>query len=230
MQIEERLILSRRMWLACAAAAGTTTLLAADVDFWNKKEPAEWSSDEIERLLTKSPWAKEVAGIYEEGAQGSSSSRLGQIGEQVGVNGAGAGRGKRGRGAATGPAQAKGAVVWESAAPILAARKKALPPEFKDHYVIGVSGIALPQMADDQLFDQLKQFTSMQPNDQPPVQPGVARKLEGSANAILLGFSFDAVELTAEDKSIAFTTWLGHLVIKTKFETKDMLYRGKLAL
>jgi len=35
-------------------------LSAAVVDFWNRKAPAEWSPEEIDRMLTKSPWAKEV--------------------------------------------------------------------------------------------------------------------------------------------------------------------------
>jgi hypothetical protein len=33
-------------------------LYAAGSDFWNKKEPAEWSADEIDKLVTRSPWAK----------------------------------------------------------------------------------------------------------------------------------------------------------------------------
>jgi hypothetical protein len=232
MRMQHNFAYSRRTWLALAiSAAAGGRLAAADADFWNKKDPGDWTADEIGRLLTKSPWAKEASGIYESGTQGSSTGALGQIGQQVGVNGAGMGRGgRRGRGEAPAAAQPKGAVVWESAKPILEARKKPVPAAFKDHYVVGVSGIALPQMSDDQLFDQLKQFTSLQPNDQPPVQPGVAQKAEAGTNGVLLGFSFDAVELSADDKSIAFTTWLGHLVVKAKFDTKEMFYRGKVAL
>src|SRR6267154_243236 len=29
-------------------------------DFWNRKEPPEWSEDEIDRLRNKSPWSKRV--------------------------------------------------------------------------------------------------------------------------------------------------------------------------
>src|SRR5207245_1347169 len=33
-------------------------------DFWNKKEPAEWSAQEIEQLTTKSPWSKEASAHF----------------------------------------------------------------------------------------------------------------------------------------------------------------------
>src|ERR1700676_770423 len=33
----------------------------AGSEFWNRKEPAQWSSDEIRQLLARSPWAKNVS-------------------------------------------------------------------------------------------------------------------------------------------------------------------------
>src|SRR5690606_2312866 len=34
-------------------------LLAAD--FWEKKAPEDWTSDEVEQILTDSPWAREIS-------------------------------------------------------------------------------------------------------------------------------------------------------------------------
>ena len=55
--------LTRRGLLMLAGGAGVQSrlrLYAGSSDFWNKKEPAEWSADEIDKLVTKSPWARQV--------------------------------------------------------------------------------------------------------------------------------------------------------------------------
>src|SRR6202163_3265954 len=62
---------TRRSVLAIAASAvtGSVQLYGFSSDFWNKKDPAQWSSTEIDQLTSKSPWAKEVS------AQASSGQR-----------------------------------------------------------------------------------------------------------------------------------------------------------
>jgi len=64
---------TRRRVLAIAAGAvtGSIRLYAFSSDFWNKKDPSQWSGKEIEELTSKSPWAKEVS------AQSSSEQREG---------------------------------------------------------------------------------------------------------------------------------------------------------
>ena len=47
-----------------AAVANFSRLHGFSSDFWNKKEPSEWSGEEIEQLTTKSPWAKETTAQY----------------------------------------------------------------------------------------------------------------------------------------------------------------------
>ena len=64
---------SRRMFLlAGAGVAAWLPLHAATGEFWNKKAPADWTSEEIDRLITKSPWAKQIKAQY---ASGSGNSR-----------------------------------------------------------------------------------------------------------------------------------------------------------
>jgi hypothetical protein len=227
------IVFSRRDWMVLAGiGVFGIGLYGANTDFWNKKDPSEWTEDEIQILLTRSPWAKEGATMVKPGARGSSSG-----GEGVGgVGGYGIGPGPGGRierqegGAAAAPPIAQGVVVWESAQAILDARKKPLPKEFKDHYTLSVSGVPLRQVGDDKLFDQLRQFTALQPNNQPPAQPGLVQKVAGDASAVLLGFSKDVLELSADDKSIHFTTEVGRIVLTTRFDTKEMRYRGHLAI
>ena len=63
----------RLLFLAGAGLAGTR-LRAAGSDFWNKKPPSQWTSQEIDLLITKSPWAKEVHAQYAAGESPSSGN------------------------------------------------------------------------------------------------------------------------------------------------------------
>ena len=47
----------RRLILTIVAIA--PLLLAAD--FWKDKQPADWSDKEVSRMMTNSPWAKQVS-------------------------------------------------------------------------------------------------------------------------------------------------------------------------
>ena len=66
-------MLSRRGALALAAAGllPWRRLAASSGEFWNKKDPAQWTSEEIDRLITKSPWAKEVSAQFVAGGDGA---------------------------------------------------------------------------------------------------------------------------------------------------------------
>src|ERR1043166_8468968 len=94
---------------------------ASSKDFWNEKPPAEWTPDEIQQLLTKSPWAKEASVSYNAGPGGMGGGRSGRsrggmggmggrggIGVIGGDGGGGGGGGGRGRAGA--------APVWEAEA------------------------------------------------------------------------------------------------------------------
>jgi len=157
---------TRRRMLAIAAGAltGSIRMYAFSSDFWNKKDPSQWSSKEIEELTSKSPWAKEVSaqssseqrddGDMSEprsrsgggGGGGMGAPRIGGMGIP-GMGGGGMGGGGMGRGRGRGGRQAaqsfKATIRWESAKPILEALKTPLPEAFADHYVISVSGLPL---------------------------------------------------------------------------------------
>ena len=83
----ERPVLSRRVFLlAGAGVAACLPLPAANSDFWNRKPPADWTSEEIDRLIAKSPWAKPVKAQYAPG--GATSSRYpGDPGTGTGTGG-----------------------------------------------------------------------------------------------------------------------------------------------
>jgi hypothetical protein len=59
----------RRLFLLAGAGIAARLPLGAGTppDFWNKKAPADWSDEEIDRLISKSPWAKPVKAQYAPG-------------------------------------------------------------------------------------------------------------------------------------------------------------------
>ena len=254
--------LTRRRVLAIAAGAvtGSIRLYAFSSDFWNKKDPSQWSSTEIEQLTSKSPWAKEVSAqsSYEQRDDGDMSGPRGRSGGGGGWPGGGGGGGMggprgggmgipgtggggmgRGRGGGGRPsAQSfKATIRWESANPILEALKTPLPEAFADHYVISVSGLPVNQNGSsssepaDDMLDHLKSVTFLEPKGREGAQPGIAQRQPSSAGgSVLFGFSKEILALKPDDKEVTFSTRVGRSNIKTKFNLKDMIYHGELAV
>src|ERR1035437_5134612 len=73
MPVDRECLLSRRRMflLAGAGLAAWLPLDATTGDFWNKKAPADWTKEEIDRLIAKSPWAKTLKAQYASGAGNS---------------------------------------------------------------------------------------------------------------------------------------------------------------
>jgi hypothetical protein len=57
--------------LTGAGIAALRPLAAGNSDFWEKRQPSEWTNEEIDRLITKSPWAKDVNAQYAPGQSNS---------------------------------------------------------------------------------------------------------------------------------------------------------------
>jgi hypothetical protein len=248
--------LSRRGMLGLvtgAAVAGNAPRLFAASDFWNKKDPKDWTNDEIDRLTTNSPWAKPVSaqmsndgsisdpGSTQPGSPGG-GRRIGLGIPGVGIPGVGGypggGGGWPGGGGGRRPGayQVRGTVLWQSAQPVMEAVKPEFPEEFADHLVIALVGFSFPPRNDnrdeDEALDGLKSDTYLRPEHGDSAQPGlVKRPVSSSINgSILFGFSQDLVKVGPEDKEILFTTRLGRSQIQARFVPKEMLYRGKLAV
>jgi hypothetical protein len=230
------------LWtLGGIALAGLARLDAFAADFWNKKDPSEWSSEEITQLTSKSPWAKEVTSSYTP-TSGGASAGAGDQGDQ------GDGRGGRRNREIPGipPQPYKGTVRWESAKPIMEALKAPLAAAFADHYVISVTGFPVlafggrPRPASsassnatmEDVLDRLKGITFLQARDKRDAQPGVVQQPPAGnlGTTILFGFSKEIVTLTPEDKEVVFVTEFGRLGIKAKFNLKEMMYRSELAV
>ncbi|MDP8989386.1 MAG: hypothetical protein M3N41_04810, partial [Acidobacteriota bacterium] len=142
--------------VACAALPAWAF---ASKEFWEAKPPSEWTSSEIDRLLTKSPWAKDASAMSSgQGlGNGSGRSRSGGIGFPGGGGGIGfpgggvgfPGGGRQGGGYPGGGDDGGGrermmaTVRWESALPIQEALRIGASDEkpnadFEKYYVIAL--------------------------------------------------------------------------------------------
>ncbi len=231
--------LTRRSLLMLAAGASVTAcgrLYAANPEFWEKKPPSEWTSEEIDRLITRSPWAKQVSPESKapQGGRGGGFHLPGGIGiGGMGGGRMGGGRGGRGGGGAS---SIQGIIRWESAKPILEALKTTLPESLADRYVISVNGFPIRTEGEgsrdpDDMLEALKTLTSLHPKGKEPAQPGVVeRQASTGAPNFLFGFAKDLLALDRDDTEVEFTTQLGRLALRAKFNLKEMMYRGALAI
>ena len=144
--------------VACAARPAWAF---ASTEFWEAKPASDWTSDEIDRMLTKSPWAKDASATSSGqglGNGGNGRSRSGGIGFPGGGGGIGfpgggvgfpgggrQGGGYPGGGNDGGRERLTATVRWESALPIqealrIGAGDEKPNPDFEKYYVIALIG------------------------------------------------------------------------------------------
>jgi hypothetical protein len=128
-------------------------------------------------------------------------------------------------------------VRWESAQPILDALRAPLPADFEGHYVVSVTNLPFPKVrragrgeetTPDDTLDRIQSGTSLQAKGRDPVEAGIVRRTR--IGSILFGFLKDQLRLTPDDREIVFALNTQQLSLKTKFDTKEMTYHGKLAV
>jgi len=230
------MVVSRRGVFAVVAGFLGASLQAEspDEDFWNTKPPESWSTEEIEELTNKSPWARPVTAqvkgyspLSGAGAGGGGRRRGGTMSQST----------ARGAGANSGDSSPKfqGVVRWASAKPIRLALKLEFPASLAEHYVISVSGLPIVSGhgGDDgstaDSYDGLKAQTSLQVHGQESVQPGVIEPDKSETSTLYFGFLPQLVQLDG-DKTVTFATTMAPLNVKVKFELKQMKFKGDLAI
>jgi len=234
-----RRLLIRRALSSAAAALVIPIRGAAKGEFWNEKPPDAWSASEIEKLLSRSPWAKEAdVDLNFDGFQGGPSGG----GPPGGFPGGDAPGGGFPGGGPMGGGQFKPVIRWESAKAIQDARKKGAPADFGKYYVLSLSGTpmngaATPPFGDDdadarrpsreQMQANLRQSTQLQIKGKSPLKP---ERIEPSETGIMFLFLRDDHPIKRDDKEVTFQTKLGPLQLKARFALKDMLYRDQLEL
>ena len=212
---------------ALCASRAPYSLYGFSQDFWNKKDPGEWTHEEIERLTTDSPWAKPVKAEIPL-LSNQHSQRRGQYSSGPQSN--------RPTDEQLSP-KFQGVIRWASAQPMIDALHWRVPPEFADYYVLSVTGLPIfsGEVTDAEsakaadTYEALKEITILQAHGKDVVHPGLIRPDKGGGGTLLFGFFKRFVELDNE-KQVTFSTRVGPMDAKAKFNLKDMMYHGQLAL
>jgi hypothetical protein len=237
------------------AFLGLAGLLIAGIalgeDFWVKKEYTQWTEDEVKKVMTNSPWAKDVTVSAPPGTLGPGQRRPQNSNIDV-ESGAAGGRGRGGRGARSGDeAEGGGAgdvllslnMSWRSALPLRKAIVKSrlggsteVPSEAQqmlakeqDEYVVVVSGV--PARIARQIQDSPRLNSStLKAGKKAPIAPK-AVDFQARTQTVDVFFIFPKTEpITLEDKEVELDLKLGAMEAKRKFNLKDMVYNGKLEL
>jgi hypothetical protein len=226
--------MTRRTALLIGLTSGFAPAFAPK-EFWNEKKPSDWSSEEIELLLNKSPWAKEAAVSYYGGQNGPLSNTLPGTRSNRSNRNASSGTSP----SATSPADWKAIVRWESALPVREALKAKPSPDIEKYYILNMVGDvpsvgATPDEDESQRksrFEALKLVTKLEHKGDAILLSRVAAapKSAMSLAGTLFYFSRD-LALQPKDNQAIFSTKLGPIDVKCKFALKDMMYQGNLEL
>jgi hypothetical protein len=196
-------------------------------DFWNTKDRDSWTPDEIAKLLKKSPWAKEITGERTTTRKVTDPS----ISPMPYPSGRPRAIPKPPKTGSTKTVTTyKGTVVWESAQVIRDAARTPLPDGFDGQYVLSIAGIPLTKSSSKTALDRVRQATTLQVKGRDPLEPATVQQNSGNGAIYYIGFSKEALPITKDDKDILFTTHMGKVVFTAKFNPKDMLYHGELAV
>ena len=219
----------------------TSTLLWAG-DFWEDKEFTQWSDKDVEKLMTNSPWAKQVTVALSMGGRGGRGG--GGMSGRGGGRGSGGGRGGRGGGGGMSRRPAvKLTIAWRSALPFKQAQVKArmgnsteMPAgaqQFLDQqnefYIVAVAGFPA-QMGQRVSDPEAVLAATILKRKQGSISPESVRALDRGNAVDLLFFFPRSAGITLEDKDVELIAELGPMQIKKKFELKDMVLNGKLEL
>jgi hypothetical protein len=215
----------RRRFLIGALGSGLTLMHASRVfagtPFWNAKDPSTWTEEEIVMLTSKSPWAREAVPDIKNAEDPTGGSVLGESGKGMGQR----------------HASLAVFVRWESAQPILDALRAPLAADFEGHHVVSVTNLPVVvrrtgrgggETTPDDTLDRMQSGTTLQAKGRDPVEAGIVRRTH--IGSILFGFLKDQLRLTQSDREIVFALTTQQLTLKTKFDTKEMIYHGKLAV
>lgn len=221
------------MMLVRLTATIVFATLASGGEFWVDKQPDQWSKEEVERLLTHSPWAKQVKASMDHTRLPAGSRGGGRV--PGGGGGYGMGMPSPGVPAPDMPVM-RATIRWESAPAIRDGSKKPLPANAAGHYVLSVSGLPMMPIAEnrdsgsgDPMLEELRASTTLSARSKPAIAL-TAVHVDKATGVMYLYFKLDDDRFQPADKEIHFKIQLGPFGFQTKFLLKEMTYRGKLTL
>jgi hypothetical protein len=244
---------TRRFWFISALML--PCIFAAS--FWEKKDFTEWNDKQVRRMLTNSPWAREVtvalpqgfASAVPEGGRADEKGRFGTSGasqgpssrDSVGPRGGQFDPGFAGELSET----TMVTVRWLSSLPIkqafvkhqfgdeatTAEEAQKILSQAETHYVVAIGGLPpwMAQMGQPHP-ETLKKDVLLKRKKKPNI-PAEQMDAHGDGREAELIFLFPrGDEITLDDENVEVAVKLGGTNIKRKFNLKNMVYNGKLEL
>jgi hypothetical protein len=243
----------RMVFLSFAVLLVATALSAQEA--WLKKDFTQWNSEDVKKILTSSPWAKDVtigtsapnthggeAGGNPRGIEGEGGG--GGIENPGGGGGGGRGGGRGGAGGgggASGPV--KLIISWRTALPVkqalvksklgaateVPAAAKGFLEKTEEQYVIMIEGLP-NRFAQAAQQDKVGLGESVLKVGKKEIHiANSSFNRHGDTTEIALLFpKTDAIKI--EDGEVEVDAKLGLLEAKKKFKLKDMVVNGKLEL
>ncbi len=237
-------------WAAILFAAFAVLLTAADPT-WIGKQPAQWTEQDAQQVLSASPWAQQIAAGIARRETEDQLREGGQLGQPRGVGNEGVdpkGSGPtvsldvlRGRGGDDRSLRSMARPItltlcWESALPVRLAEFKAHiiePPTLEgDGYEIAVYGVPGVWFKGDpkQLGDPLKKMAALKRDgkkDARPVRVEVFQRQDGLAIVYLFPLS---AEISSKDGQVRFEAQIGRISVTHTYNLKEMEFLGRLEL
>ena len=248
-----RLAGSLGVWLvACAALAAA--------DFWQEKDFTAWSTEEVEQMLTASPWSRQVTITLLGPAGRGGGTRGGGVGGGAGVDIGGDGgyrqvpddpdgtnTGGRGRedGFATAPERMTLTVSWRSALPVKQALVRArvgadarIPlgqrqflAQLEPFYVVSVGGIPRHFARMAQDRDALLAETILKREGKGSISAWDVEVFVEHGETVIFEYAFlRADAIIVDDQEAEFIPKLGPFEVKSKFKLEDMVFDDQLTL
>jgi len=232
--------------MRCTLAGAVAVLLASAAlmaaDFWEEKDFTTWSPQQIDKMLTDSPWAKKATIVLGSLKEGGSGGGFQSSGAGFG-GGGGATDSAGGGGEFSGVRRITATVAWISALPVrqAIARLRAgvdapvLPddkrlPEDEAFYVVAVAGMPT-RLAQTGSRNEVVEKTELKSKRKEPIKPADVRIVPESKETVRVAFVFPRSNAIAlDDKEVEFVTKIGAADITRKFTLADMVVRGRLAL
>ena len=229
--------------------------LLPGADFWRTKTSADWTGKEAKRMITTSPWARQVTlqkemrgpsggprgrGMPGRGGAMGTSAEEGSVSDGMG----GGGRGGRGGGGGGAGGSMGGSmpmptvvVVWDSSLPVQEARAKLeTPGPAKDRlasfYIVFVVGFPpmRPQADPSGMRNRLLQTAALVRKGKDPLRAADVEVIPNEKTLTLRFFFPRSQAVQAEDRDVTFRLRMGPMEVQAKFSLKEMVFQGSLAL
>lgn len=223
------------------------TVLAA-ADFWEDKDFTSWSEEEVEEILTDSPWSRGVTVVIREAGERTRGFGTGVVGDGDGgfrpVPDDESTQGRRVDGFGATPVRLTLTVSWRSALPVKQALARAqagigapIPPaqqafliQHEPLYIVSVSGVPR-ELAEVINRKTLLEQTTLERDGKAPILAEDVEPFFQRDETVILEFAFlrdDPIALA--DEEVEFVTMLGETEVKRSFSLQDMMFGDALAM